>query len=59
MLGKAGASRVVSSTPAKGSGVANGPDGRKKRGVKTTQISPEGERPLSSESPQPPLSIHI
>lgn len=35
MLDKAVASRVVSSTTAKGSGVAKGPDGRKKRGVKT------------------------
>lgn len=45
MLDKAVASRVVSSTTAKGSGVAEGPDGRKKRGVKTTQISPGGEQP--------------
>lgn len=59
MLDKAVASRVVSSTTAKGSGVAKGPDGRKKRGVKTTQISPGGEQPPTPVSPQPALSRHI
>lgn len=35
LLDKAVASKLVSSTTAKGSGLAKGPDGRKKRQVKT------------------------
>lgn len=49
MLDKAVASRVISSTTAKGSRVAKGPDGRK-RGVKT-------HRPHLKESSLDPPSL--
>lgn len=50
MLGKAVASRVISSTTAKGSRVAKGPDGRKMRGGKT-------HRPHLKESSLDPPSL--